>query len=98
MWECLTRKLPWVEVTDEHSLLEAVTSGARPSIPEDAPADLAQLAQACWAHDPAARPSLVESLAHLNGDHNGGGRGEVEGLETAELARSAREGVAEAES
>lgn len=66
LWECLTRKLPWQNIASVGKLLYAVTGGERPTIPPDSPADLAALADACWANDPAARPSLERVLADLD--------------------------------
>lgn len=47
-------------------LFYAVTEGERPGLPRDAPADLLSLIEACWAHDPSARPTLENVLADLN--------------------------------
>lgn len=77
--ECLTRRLPWQAdentvatatkdgtTTVEDALLSrAVMSGDRPGVPGDAPRDLARVARACWAHDPASRPDMVRVLEGL---------------------------------
>ncbi|CAM9099897.1 unnamed protein product, partial [Pylaiella littoralis] len=66
VWECLARKTPWKGVAGVDNLLLAVVAGERPPVPENAPVDLAALARACWAHDPAARPTFKETLAGFN--------------------------------
>ncbi|CAM9410879.1 unnamed protein product, partial [Hapterophycus canaliculatus] len=66
VWECLTRKVPWKGVAGVDKLVLAVIAGERPHLPEDAPRDLAALVRACWAHDPAARPTFKSTLADLN--------------------------------
>ncbi|CAM9294501.1 unnamed protein product, partial [Ectocarpus sp. 4 AP-2014] len=53
-------------------LVLAVTAGERPPIPENAPHDIAALAQACWAHNPGARPTFKKALADCTlGSTNG---------------------------
>ena len=47
------------------NLARAVKRGQRPVIPADAPADLASITKACWANDPAARPTLALVLVDL---------------------------------
>lgn len=48
-------------------------------MPADAPADLASITKACWASDPAARPTLelvlveLDSRVHENGAVVGAG-------------------------
>ncbi|KAJ3278355.1 hypothetical protein HK104_002417 [Borealophlyctis nickersoniae] len=37
-------------------LVDMVKSGGRPELPSDIPADLLDLVQECWAHDPKQRP------------------------------------------
>lgn len=67
LWECLARKAPWEGMPDVRALYRAVRGGERPPLPENAPPDLAALARACWADDPAARPTLeavLDALVH----------------------------------
>lgn len=81
VWECLTRKIPWAGVTGVDNLSRAVKRGERPVVPADAPADLASITKACWASDPAARPTLglvlaeLDSRVHENGAVVGGESG-----------------------
>jgi serine/threonine protein kinase len=49
----------------EPQLLACVMAGVRPPIPDTVPPPLARLIAACWAEDPAARPSAREVLALL---------------------------------
>ncbi|CAN0074998.1 unnamed protein product, partial [Laminaria digitata] len=68
VWECLTRKVPWAGVTGVDNLSRAVKAGERPAVPADAPTDLASMTEACWANDPASRPTFELVLADLNSD------------------------------
>lgn len=73
VWECLTRQLPWADIAGVDMLLLAVTGGERPTIPPDAPANLAALTKACWAHDPASRPTFKRILGDLRQTDKGVG-------------------------
>lgn len=66
VWECLSRRVPWEGVKDVGVLTTSVKQGLRPDVPEEAPQDLVALVEACWAGDPAARPSLESVLAGLD--------------------------------
>ncbi|CBN73941.1 Putative Leucine Rich Repeat Protein Kinase (Partial), partial [Ectocarpus siliculosus] len=68
VWECLSREVPWKGVAGVDKLVLAVTAGERPPIPENAPHDIATLAEACWVHDPAARPTFKKVLADFKLD------------------------------
>ena len=48
-------------------LLDFVDKGARPPVPETAPADLVDLVKRAWAQEPDARPSFAEIKALLGG-------------------------------
>ncbi|CAM9099021.1 unnamed protein product [Pylaiella littoralis] len=74
LWECLSRRVPWEDVTDVKLLSSSVKRGERPAVPEDAPADLADLARLCWAGDPYERPTLDRVLADvLDAAHDAAG-------------------------
>lgn len=75
VWECLTRQLPWADLAGVDMLLLAVTGGERPTIPSYAPVNLAALTKACWAHDPASRPTFKRILADLRHTEKGVGVG-----------------------
>lgn len=54
------------EGLDARRIAAAVAGGAlRPRFPPGAPAAYRDLAEACWAADPAARPGLGEVCARL---------------------------------
>jgi hypothetical protein len=57
------------------AVIERVSvKGARPRFPSTTPPAFAELAQACWAADPAARPSftqIAEALDRLVGELSG---------------------------
>ena len=42
-----------------------VVSGRRPPMPPDTPPPLAELIQACWAAEPAERPSFKAGVSQL---------------------------------
>ena len=69
MYEVLSRKTPFPELTDESQIGVAVVSGRRPSpIPSDIPPKLVELMEQCWQHDTARRPNfqtIVRTLRHL---------------------------------
>lgn len=46
-------------------VLFKVFSGQKPDIPADMPAEYRALMEACWATDPAARPTFPEILLQL---------------------------------
>lgn len=73
VWEVLTRQAPWANEDGLQRIVwRVVIKQERPEIPSDAPRDLSDLAHACWATDPALRPSssaIMQSLKlHRPGD------------------------------
>jgi len=48
-------------------VLFKVFSGQKPDIPVGMPTDYRALMEACWATDPAARPTFSEILPQLRG-------------------------------
>ena len=60
-----TRKKPEFDVPT--SVMVAVLNGQRPTIPEDMPGSLAELAQECWSDEPEHRPACTEVLRRLKG-------------------------------
>jgi len=67
LWEFLTRQEPFAHHQDYARFRRAVCElGERPPIPPDTEPVLAELMQACWAADPAARPSMAEVLKRLD--------------------------------
>ena len=45
--------------------MQMVVSGRRPPMPPDTPPPLAELIQACWAAEPAERPSFKAVVSQL---------------------------------
>lgn len=93
--ECLTRELPWKGVLSDAdgpgALVQAVTAGERPPVPENVPRDLAALARACWAQEPSSRPTLEVVLADFQsagGVFKDGGSGSVKTLGVAADGRA----------
>lgn len=65
-WEVVTRELPWaIETCPRDIYIRVVLKGLRPAIPDDTPADIANVARACWAGKPDNRPTfsaIMESM------------------------------------
>ncbi|CAM9735233.1 unnamed protein product, partial [Laminaria digitata] len=59
VWEVLSRQLPWATVTHPRDIyIRVVLNELRPNIPDDAHADIADVARACWAGEPGDRPTF----------------------------------------
>mmetsp|Transcript_5315 Transcript_5315/g.8221 ORF Transcript_5315/g.8221 Transcript_5315/m.8221 type:complete len:1096 (+) Transcript_5315:131-3418(+) len=70
VWEMLTGKIPF-DTLDYDGLVKAVVNQqARPPMPRNIPSALADLLSACWAQDPAKRPSIGAVLQRLEKIHN----------------------------
>lgn len=68
LYEISAQRLPWSDLKGAfilNSLLEKVTAGERPKMPEGTPEAFASLAAECWATDPAARISFSEIVGRL---------------------------------
>ncbi len=63
LWELLTGRVPYADMTPLQAAVGVVQKGLRPPIPANCPPALATLIQECWARKPADRPSF-ESLKH----------------------------------
>lgn len=61
LWELLTGRVPYQEMTPLQAAIGVVQKGLRPTIPPDCPAPLANIMRQCWAKNPKDRPSF-ESL------------------------------------
>ena len=61
LWELLTGKVPYQEMTPLQAAVGVVQKGLRPVIPPECPAPLADIMRQCWAKNPRDRPSF-ESL------------------------------------
>jgi len=64
VYEIVSRKHPWEEMTSSEAIL-AVVSGKRMEIPSDSPPILSRLMEMCWEHDPNDRPTFVTIISML---------------------------------
>eukprot|EP00899_Mesostigma_viride_P013938 jgi/Mesvir1/22545/Mv18561-RA.3 len=64
-YEVLTRNVPYQGLTDAQVAVMVPQQGVRPKIPESLPPTLKSLIAACWAEDPAARPTFTKIVAQL---------------------------------
>ena len=62
VWEVLSRQLPWSNKARPSQILSAVLMGVRPSFPVDAPADIVDIAKACWCPEPKERTTFSAIL------------------------------------
>ena len=58
LWELLTGKVPYQEMTPLQAAVGVVQKGLRPVIPPECPAPLADIMRQCWAKNPRDRPSF----------------------------------------
>lgn len=66
MWECLTREDPYSDISLSKLMYGVLNESLRPEVPDDAPAQYADLMRRCWAEDPESRPPFNEIIARLN--------------------------------
>ncbi|PNW71561.1 hypothetical protein CHLRE_16g659400v5 [Chlamydomonas reinhardtii] len=69
LWELLTCKVPYADMTPLQAAVGVVQKGLRPGVPANCPPLLGELMEACWTGNPASRPSfreLTPRLQHLN--------------------------------
>ena len=70
LWELLTGKVPYSEMTPLQAAVGVVQKGLRPVIPPTCPAPLADIMRICWAKNPRDRPSIetlkVSGVGQLN--------------------------------
>jgi hypothetical protein len=67
LWELLTCKVPYSDMTPLQAAVGVVQKGLRPGIPPNCPAPLAELMSAAWAQEPAMRPSFRDLTPRLQG-------------------------------
>eukprot|EP00200_Dunaliella_tertiolecta_P000588 CAMPEP_0202367158 /NCGR_PEP_ID=MMETSP1126-20121109/17486_1 /ASSEMBLY_ACC=CAM_ASM_000457 /TAXON_ID=3047 /ORGANISM="Dunaliella tertiolecta, Strain CCMP1320" /LENGTH=612 /DNA_ID=CAMNT_0048962361 /DNA_START=237 /DNA_END=2075 /DNA_ORIENTATION=- len=65
IWELLTCKVPYSDMTPLQAAVGVVQKGLRPGIPPNCPPMLAELMSAAWDQNPAARPSFRELTPRL---------------------------------
>ena len=64
IYEMSTGNVPWADLK-WLPIVQRVSRGERPGLPETMPADLSQLVRDCWAQNPADRPSASDVVARL---------------------------------
>ncbi|CAN0286902.1 unnamed protein product, partial [Scytosiphon promiscuus] len=62
VWEVSSRERPWANKTRPTEILTAVLRGSRPSFRVDAPADIVDIAKACWSGEPNERTTFQAIL------------------------------------
>lgn len=65
MWELLTCKIPYSDMTPLQAAVGVVQKGLRPLLPPNCPPQLAALMTACWDASPLHRPSFKELTPQL---------------------------------
>ncbi|XVE69660.1 hypothetical protein DITRI_Ditri10aG0008500 [Diplodiscus trichospermus] len=60
LWELLTGKLPYENLTPLQAALGVVQKGLRPVIPEHTHPKLVELLERCWQQEPSLRPEFSE--------------------------------------
>ena len=65
LWELLTCRVPYSEMTPLQAAVGVVQKGLRPGIPSNTPPALGQLMEACWAQDATHRPSFKDLAPRL---------------------------------
>ena len=68
VWEVISRELPWAKKTRPRDILTAVWRGDRPSFPIDAPADIVDIAKACWCAEPKERTTFSAILEDMKAE------------------------------
>ncbi|XP_073112922.1 serine/threonine-protein kinase STY46 isoform X1 [Elaeis guineensis] len=66
LWELLTGKIPYEDLTPLQAAFGVVEKGLRPIIPEHAHPKLAELLERCWQQDPSLRPDFSEIFEKLD--------------------------------
>jgi hypothetical protein len=100
LWELLTGGVPYADMTPLQAAVGVVQKGLRPPVPPTCPPPLAELMRACWARDPAARPSFEALKGQLEelyavyapqeaARRGGGAAGQLPGLAAAAEAAEA---------
>ncbi|XP_050267796.1 serine/threonine-protein kinase STY46-like isoform X9 [Quercus robur] len=65
LWELLTGKLPYEQLSPLQAAVGVVQKGLRPIIPKQTPQKLGELLERCWQQDPSSRPEFSEILEIL---------------------------------
>ncbi|KAG1662428.1 hypothetical protein FOA52_004009 [Chlamydomonas sp. UWO 241] len=65
VWELLTCRIPYSDMTPLQAAVGVVQKGLRPEIPLGTPPALGMLMETCWGLDPSRRPSFRELTPRL---------------------------------
>ncbi|KAK3254090.1 hypothetical protein CYMTET_36681, partial [Cymbomonas tetramitiformis] len=65
LYELVARQYPFLGMQDV-VVMNSITQGRRPDIPNDCPSDFAQLIQDCWKQNPTQRPAFDEIKRRLD--------------------------------
>ncbi|KAG0583370.1 hypothetical protein KC19_3G131200 [Ceratodon purpureus] len=65
LWELLTGKVPYADMTPLQAAVGVVQKGLRPTIPKNIHPKLVDLLQRCWKTDPSERPEFSETTLML---------------------------------
>lgn len=66
LWQLVTRQQPYSDMRMQQVVVRVVNDNLRPEFPAHIPERYTELAQACWARDPALRPTFDEVLLRLS--------------------------------
>ncbi|KAJ3685762.1 hypothetical protein LUZ61_014926 [Rhynchospora tenuis] len=66
LWELLTGKVPYDDMTPVQAAIGVVQKGLRPTIPNETNSKLAELIEKCWQQEPSLRPDFSQILEALN--------------------------------
>ncbi|KAJ3676826.1 hypothetical protein LUZ60_002550 [Juncus effusus] len=65
LWELVTGKLPFENMTAVQAAYVIVNNGTRPIVPHDCPYMLREIMTRCWDSDPDSRPEFTEVIRML---------------------------------
>jgi len=66
LWELLTGKIPYDDMTPVQAAVGVVQKGLRPTIPKETNSKLVELIENCWQQDPSLRPDFSQILEDLH--------------------------------
>ena len=67
-WEICAREIPFTKLKTKVEIMDAVTEGQRPQIPQHCPVVLRKVMESCWRAEHQERPSMGEVLQMLDSD------------------------------
>lgn len=60
LWELLTGRIPYSDMTPLQAAVGVVQKGLRPPIPPNCPPPLSDIMRLCWQRDPSVRPAFEQ--------------------------------------